>query len=79
MYYPLLSPQSTHTIDYSDNSSSISYILNNLDGYTNYSCSINACTSSGCSSFSQSIVFLTDENGLYQRFVYFFFPIKIFV
>jgi len=63
MYYPLLSPQSTHTIDYSDNSSSISYILNNLDGYTNYSCSINACTSSGCSSWSQSIVFLTDESG----------------
>jgi hypothetical protein len=54
-----------HTIDYSDNSSSVSYILNNLDGYTNYSCSINACTSSGCSAFSRSMVFITDENGVY--------------
>jgi hypothetical protein len=69
MYYPLSSPQSIHTIDYSDNHSSISYILNNLDGYTNYSCSISACTSSGCSAFSQSIVFITDESGLYEKLV----------
>jgi hypothetical protein len=65
MYFPLSSPQSIHTIDYSDNSSSIRYILTHLDGYVNYSCSISACTSSGCSAFSQSIVFLTDENGMY--------------
>jgi len=64
MYYPLLSPKLIHTIDYSDNSSSISYILNNLDAYTNYTCSISACTSSGCSGFSQSIVFITDESGV---------------
>jgi len=78
MYYPLSSPQLTHTIDYSDNSSSITYILNNLDGYTNYSCSISACTSSGCSSFSQSIVFLTDENGIDQRFICFLIKIFLF-
>ena len=57
--------QSNHTIDYSDNASSISYTLNNLDSYTTYSCSISACTSSGCSAFNQPIVFITDENSAY--------------
>jgi hypothetical protein len=65
MYFSSLSPQSIHTIDYFDNSSSIIYILNNLNGYTNYSCSISACTSSGCSLFSESIIFMTDESGMY--------------
>ncbi|CAF3794544.1 unnamed protein product [Adineta steineri] len=62
IYFPILSSQFNYTIDYSDNSSSMSYILNNLDGYTNYSCSISACTSSGCSTLSKPIMFMTDEN-----------------
>ncbi|UJR10058.1 hypothetical protein I4U23_014280 [Adineta vaga] len=62
MYFPFLSPQSTFTTDHFDNSSSIIYILNNLDGYTKYSCAISACTSSGCGPYSDSIVFTTDEN-----------------
>ena len=45
MYHPLSSPDSHRIIDYSNNQSSISYTLTNLDGYTNYSCSISACTS----------------------------------
>ncbi|CAF2543692.1 unnamed protein product [Rotaria sp. Silwood2] len=62
MYFSLLSPQIIHNIDYSNNSSLISYILNKLDGYTNYSCSISACTSSGCSEYSQSFIFITHES-----------------
>ncbi|CAM4809050.1 unnamed protein product [Rotaria magnacalcarata] len=62
MYYALSSPRVIHTIDYSDNSSSISYILNNLDGYNNYSCSICVCTSTGCSSYSPAFEFRTDES-----------------
>lgn len=65
MYFSLLSPQTIETIDYADNSSTISYILTNLDGYTNYSCSLSACTSVGCSGYSQSFVFMTDEGGMY--------------
>ncbi len=60
MYFSFLSPQLIHTIDHSHNN----YILTNLDGYTNYSCSISACTSSGCSSYSSPIIFLTDESGV---------------
>ncbi|CAF3597098.1 unnamed protein product [Rotaria sp. Silwood1] len=62
MYFSLLSSQIIHIIDYSNNNSTISYILNNLDGYTNYSCSISACTSSGCSTYSQPLIFITDES-----------------
>ena len=54
---------SSQIIDYFDNSSSsLSYLLTNLDGYTNYSCSISACTSVGCSQFSPTVVFTTDES-----------------
>ena len=65
MYFSLLSPHIIHTMDHSDNNSFISYILTNLDGYTNYSCAVSACTSVGCSAYSQSIVFITNESGLY--------------
>lgn len=67
MYFSLSSRDIIHTIDYSDNNSSVRYILNNLDGYTNYSCSISACTSSGCSAYSQAVEFRTDENGIYSK------------
>ncbi|CAF4337130.1 unnamed protein product [Rotaria socialis] len=49
-------------IIFTTNHSSISYILNNLDGYTNYSCSISA--SSGCSNYCQSSIFMTEESDL---------------
>ena len=56
----MCSPQSIDTIDHS----STSYVLTHLDGHTNYSCSISACTSSGCSPFSEPTNFLTGESGM---------------
>lgn len=56
------------TINHVDNRSTIDFIVNNLNGFSNYSFAISACTLSGCSRFSRLVHFLTDENGKKRKF-----------
>jgi hypothetical protein len=58
LYFPLSSVQSIHTV----NHASMEFTLDHLDGYSNYSCAISACTSSGCSAFSEAVHLLTEED-----------------